>query len=431
MKNFILMILFAGLIRAQSTTWIQPGFEQTQHMWMDALNQFDGQLQPVVLADLVQVNGPFTDIQNEKLNAEIRGLVGISDTPDLVWSRVPGSTWPFWQAPNFPVRRRGASDIFSAENGKIYISWHWSHNLSEAHLEGGRFVEDVVWGQAGRADGQLGEPVSVAVTTKGDYVILERLNNRISIFNAQHVFQRAIYPTRQFPMQNPVAMTLHDGDAHWTNLRESFLVIIDADGERLVCMSLEGRILSVVKQDFPFKTYKFVNATTDYYGCVYITDTLNDCIHKFDPDLNYLVSLALTPDGELMINPTGITLDNRYGQGWFSDSTGVHYFWVGTDTLNWRTGFSTLKNAVMGAFRLTEPAYVTVSVKNESGQVLAILMEHQKFLFDTIKYKWPIPWGFDGSTVQLEVQLTPTYASRKYFTKTVKQEITIDASSNH
>jgi len=84
----------------------------------------------------------------------------------------------------------------------------------------------------------------------------------------------------------------------------------------------------------------------------------------------------------------------------------------------------------MGAFQLTEPAYVTVLLKDEAGQVLAILMEHQKFLFDTIKYKWPIPWGFDGSTVQLEVQLTPTYASRKYFTKTVKQEITIDASSN-
>lgn len=425
MKHFSSLILFVGVIWGQSTTWIQPTHEQTQRMWMDSVNQYENRIQPVVLTDLTQVNGPYKDIRYEKLNNEIRGLAGISELPDLVWNRVPGSAWPIWKPLNVPIRRRGASGIFSTDNGKIYITWRWSHNISEAHFENGQLVEDVVWGQAGRADGQLGEPVSVAVTTKGDYYILERLNNRISVFNSQHAFQRAIYPKRQFSMQNPVSLTLHDGDDHWTQVRESFLVVIDADGKRIVRMNLEGKIQAILKADFPYKNYTFKHAVTDYYGCVYVTDTLNDCVHKFDPNLNYLVSLKNAPDGRVMSNPKGIALDHRYGQGWFSDSTGVHYFWVGTDTLNWRAGFSALKNAVMGTFQLTEPAYVTVALKDGSGNLLATLIDAQKYLFDPIPFQWKIPWGFDQSKVQIEVQLTPTYASRKYFTKTVLQEVSV------
>lgn len=432
MNRFIIAFStsFVFLIGQSTTTWIAPNTDQIHLMWMDSLNQYDNHLEPAVLTDLAAVNGPFKDASGGNLNDEILGLVAVSDLPDMVWGRTPEYAWPLWKQLEIPIRRRGASSISATANGKVYITWRWSHALSEAHFEQGKLVEDVVWGQAGRADGQLGEPVGVAVSTKGTYFILERLNNRISVFNSDHKFLRAIYPTRNYPMHDPVALTLHDGDEYWTNYRDSFLVIVDADGQRLVRMGLDGKLQAVKKSDFPFENYDFKQAATDYYGCVYVTDSLNDCIHKFDQNLNYLVSINGIPDGKSFLHPRGIAVDNRFGQGWVSDSVGVHYFWIGTDTLAWRAGYSTIKKAVMGSFRLTEPAYVTVRLKDAAGNILATLVDNQKYLYTTIEYRWPIPWGFDQTTVQTEVQLTPTYASRKYFTKTVTQEIELQSGSN-
>ena len=425
MKYLLIILSAVSLIWSQTTTWIEPNPIQAHYTWMDSLNTFQDRLMPIPVAALAVVGGPFEDVNGDGLNNEIRGLVALSNLPDRVWSRIPGQDWPIWQPLKAPVRRRGATGVWTTPGGKIFLTWRWSHNISEAHVDQGELIEDTIWGTPGRADGQLGEPIGIAVTTAGEYYILERLNNRISVFDKDHNFQRASYPSRKYPMHDPVAFTLHDGNQEWTNLRESYLIVIDDNGHRMVKLDLNGTIRAVMDKDFPFEDYDFKNVTTDYYGCVYVTDSLNNQIHKFDPQLKYQVSIGAQSGDHFLKQPAGITFDNRYGQVWVSDTNGVHYYWVGTDTLNWRAGYSSLKNAVMGRFQLTEPAYVTVQIKDSSGTLLETIIDHQKNLFDPIQYSWHIPWGFKQGVINVEVQLTPTYASRKYFTKVVSQPISL------
>ncbi|MCF7798093.1 MAG: NHL repeat-containing protein, partial [Candidatus Marinimicrobia bacterium] len=295
--------------------------------------------------------------------------------------------------------------------------------ISEYSVVDGKSQMTAVWGSPGRTDGQLGEPVDITVSESGAYYILERLNNRLSIFDSDRTFQKAIYPSRKYPLHDPVALTLHDGNQFWTHLRQSFLVVIDADGGRMVKLDLSGRILAVIKPDFPFQSFEFRQVATDYYGSIYVTDPLNNAVHKFDSDLNYQVSLGTEGDNVRLHRPAGLAIDKQFGQLWVSDSLGVHYFWIGTDTLNFRAGFSQLKNAVMGRFMLTEPAYVTIQMHSSEGQLVETLIADEKKLFEPVQFQWSPPWGFAAKEVEVYVKLTPTYASRRHFTKIIKQKI--------
>ncbi len=428
MKYLLSLVLLISSILAQTTTWIAPNQKQSKLIWMDSLSQFENRLTPLRLNDVTVVPGPFQDRQGGPLMAEIRGLTGISRLPDAEWYRIPGKTWPVWRTLPVPIRRRGASGICSTPDGRVFVTWRWSHQISEGHIQKDHLVEDSVWGTPGRADGQLGEPLGIAVSTAGKYFILERLNNRISVFNSDHSLDRILYPTRQFPMRNAVAMTLHDGAAHWTNQRKSYLVVIDKDGHRLTRIGTDGNLQAVMDQKFPFKTFDFEKVATDYYGCIYVTDSLNHAVHKFDSRLHYLVTIGPKTDAGTLIDPMGIAIDHQYGQVWVSDTTGVHYYWIGTDTLDWRAGFSRFKNSVMGKFRLTEPAYVTVQIKNSAGETLAKLIDHEKYLFNAINYAWPLPWGTKDPVVTVEVRLTPTYGSRRQFSKVITQPVSLVAA---
>ncbi|MCF7802219.1 MAG: NHL repeat-containing protein [Candidatus Marinimicrobia bacterium] len=421
--KYLFPVLLISIATAQSTTWIQPNPVQSHFTWMDALDRFESHGNVVTIASLAAINGPFQDIQGEALHPEIRGLAGISPDPDGVWTRLPGHHWPEWRSLEAPPRFRGASGIWSTPAGKIFVSWRLSHTISEYSIIDGKMHMTAAWGSPGRTDGQLGEPVDIAVSVSGAYYILERLNNRISIFNSNRKFQKAIYSSREYPLHDPVAFTLHDGDQHWTHLRESFLVVIDADGKRMVKLDMTGRVLAVIDPDFPFESFEFRQVVTDYYGSIYVTDLLNQRVHKFDSELNYLVSLGPDVENVSLRNPEGIAIDNQFGQLWVSDSLGVHYYWMGTDTLHYRAGFSSLKNAVMGRFQVTEPAYVTITINNSEGELLETLVDSRKLLFESMQFEWKIPWGFKSDEVELKIKLTPAYASRRHFTKLVQQTI--------
>jgi DNA-binding beta-propeller fold protein YncE len=131
----------------------------------------------------------------------------------------------------------------------------------------------------------------------------------------------------------PTGIAVIDSNAVRNFYAEQFAVVIDNNGLRLTRLSLNGeRQVAVTARDIGLVSAEFAYCAVDYYANVYVTDRLNDQIHKFDRELRYLASFGRTGtgDGEFR-SPRGIAIGRQFGQVFISEAEGGQYYWVGLD----------------------------------------------------------------------------------------------------
>jgi sugar lactone lactonase YvrE len=279
-------------------------------------------------------------------------------------------------------------------------------------------------GQRLRQTGLLGtghvEPWDIALDGSGSIYATDRSGNRMLIYES---LTDSLPDVVELEMPRGVAAT---GSDQWASSHGAFQIVVTEDGAGLVRIT-EGEIdASASPSDCGGGIFNYVEI--DYFGNIWVTDSMSCKIHKFTSDLDYLDSWGEPGiEDHQLDHPTGIAIWNRFGQVFVAEHEGARYFWVGTDLRNVQfqpadTGFT------MSAV-ITETANVYAGVLNPDGVEVRVVYNGRASAGD-------IDFGWDGTDSRgrglpageytLQIVVEPTYSSRGYFEKTFRTVFTFN-----
>ncbi len=337
------------------------------------------------------------------------------------------------------IRFTDPRDVAVDRFGNVYVSdagtgWIMKLKLDESN----RMSFDSYLTAGSTDEGRLLEPVGLYAARDSTVYVADRLRNQVvCLSTAGRVVRR--YEGGDVGEEGifrPIDVVVLDEDEPWNFFELNVLYVIDMDGRRIQRLSIEGERQSSVTADaVGGKNARFGYLAADYYANVYVTDPDNHCIHKFDRNLRHLTSYGTegTDDGEFL-SPTGITVWRRFGQIFVADSTGVQYFWVGTDIL--APGGSDAHRAEIRtdrrgppvldiSFDITEPSEVSIHLKGVEKKDIP-LIEWRRYFPRTVRLSLPLrdidTEKLSGSTVVIRAR--PTYSSKQSFQKEV--EVPVD-----
>lgn len=220
--------------------------------------------------------------------------------------------------------------IATEENGNVFVAD--SGNDRIVHLHNPR--RTVEWVRAYTGGGGSGPPLKgpaqVGVGVNGLLFVSDPGNRRIAVVDTHDIIVRSIIPPEGAFEDGPTTIAVADGSHPWSFFRsEQAVFCADRNGRRLWKFSVGGAELE--RRDMP-PGHTAGYAAVDYYHNLWVTDTENHCVLKFDRALKHLDTFGSrgTGDNEL-IEPRGIAIWKRYGQTFIAEKQGAQYFWVGTD----------------------------------------------------------------------------------------------------
>jgi DNA-binding beta-propeller fold protein YncE len=301
-------------------------------------------------------------------------------------------------------------------NDRIVHLWNSGKELAFAASMGSR----------GRSPGRFSAPRQVALDTEGNIYVTDWGNNRIQVLG-YHGELRAVFDH----IPHPDGIAVNDTAAEWSYHKEYALYVSASDRRQILRLDERGQIAGRVEAgDTPYAEATFAYLALDYYDNVYATDPINHCIHKFDRQLNYIVSYGKkgTKHTGEFLSPRGIAIWRRFGQVLVAEKQGAQYYWIGSDLLDVELAYLPKAEVVRVSFRPTEYAYVSIEVFNGEQLVRRLW---RKVIAN------PVPKGTHwdlkddaGSRVApgaYEVRMTvePTYSSYRHFRKQIERTIEI------
>ncbi|MEO0075506.1 MAG: FlgD immunoglobulin-like domain containing protein, partial [candidate division WOR-3 bacterium] len=231
----------------------------------------------------------------------------------------------------------------------------------------------------------------------------------------------------------PTSISLIDKDDNYNYYKEDFLIVIDSDNKRIQKFSLSGQLLaSVDSRMIGLSSAYFAYSAIDYNGNVYITDMINNQIHKFDRFLNYIISIGRQGTGQVeFISPRGLFINKRFGQIFIIDEGGGQYYWLATDGFIigcFPSRLTDQQPQTTIALYLTDVSELRIEIYNEQQQLVRSLVPSTYQKPGEVLIAWD---GRDNNgqfvsvgEYTIKVILNPTYsAQRRTFSKELKTTI--------
>jgi hypothetical protein len=276
---------------------------------------------------------------------------------------------------------------------------------------GSRLVPD------GLIPGDFLEPWGVALDGAGRVYVTDREAGTLSIYESP-----ADITPDVIPLDRPSGIDVVRSEP-WFHSEESFIVAVTGGGTELV--KLQGDSVSAEVRLADCGGAAFNYPVIDFYGNVWVTDSITCMIHKFDSGLRYLSSFGGPGTGDLEFDrPTGIAVWRRFGQLFIAEAEGARYFWVGSDILD--LDISILGRELTVTGRLTEYSNVHACVESAGGETVATL-GNGRFPAGELSLSWTGNTGSRNSPApagdyRLLIEVEPTYSSRGYFSKSWEHE---------
>ncbi len=263
---------------------------------------------------------------------------------------------------------------------------------------------------AGEGIDGLQSPEQVGLDENGLIYVTDAGNRRIVVFDKNGAVQRIIEGGDEGFENGPSTIAVADGSSRWSHFRgERFLFCADRNGARLWKIGLDGNVRKTV--NLP-AGYHAAYGAADYYHNLWVTDTENHCVLKFDHNLTMLDRFGEkgTGDNQFMA-PRGIAIWKRYGQTFIAEKKGAQYYWIGADTkaLSLRLAPDT-KRMILGT-ALTEYSYVTV-FSLADGDTTTLL---KKRMIHPGPQSASFPVGKIPPGRKYIVRIEPTYSSYTYY----------------
>lgn len=170
-------------------------------------------------------------------------------------------------------------------SGNVYVSEPERHRVQKFDSTGAFIAQ---WGTSGSANGQFNSPRGIAVDAAGNVYVADSGNSRIQKFTTGGAFlaKWGTFGTGATQLKKPTALALDPtGNVYVT----------DAELKRVKAFSGAGVLLGVLEQpglglgDGQFSVFQGpAGVALDGQGFVYVSDTGNNRIHKFDTSNNYI-----------------------------------------------------------------------------------------------------------------------------------------------
>lgn len=420
MQFFLLVLLFSG----DPTTLLIPPFRHTLGIHRASkffINMFLGpNFQINDPEGIVAVRMKEGDNPNTATDDHLLTIFAVnSGTGQIVYNRGLTKVSVFGKTGDSINEFFRPKGIAANSDGEIYVADMGNNRVVKLLYRAGELTWDRVFADS------LNQPFGVAIDSKKRvYVTVHGQNpSPIIVFDS---LGNILYQW-QLDLINPTAVAVIDKDDLWNFFKEDFLVVIDKGNKRISKCNLSGRLLNRVwARTLGFAEADFAYLAIDYYANIYVTDRLNHQIHKFDRNLNYLISFGRegTGDNEFY-SPRGITIWRRFGQVFVTEAEGGQYYWLGLD--GYLVGcfpekFTLAKPGTTIAIYLTELAQVLVSIYDESGKLIRQLTPEHLQKAGEILIVWD---GRDNNskivmpgTYRIKLEIRPTYsAPKRHFKK--------------
>jgi DNA-binding beta-propeller fold protein YncE len=324
-------------------------------------------------------------------------------------------------------------DVYVADSGnnRLVRLFNPAHEL--------QFVTAI--GGPGSEPGYFKHPLQAALDSHGNVYVSDSGNNRIQVFDKENRFCYAFDAGGCLITPNGIAATDLDEKYKQYSGGENFLVVIDSADQRINKFDLQGKLLRTIRcRDFGYSQARLEYVCLDYYNQVLITDLQNNCIHKLDHDLNYIISFGRAGDEDFEFNePRGITIYRRFGQLFVAEKSGAQYYWIGTDLQD--LSVNSQNDVTSLSFKVSEPSYVSIDVLDRDGRFVKRILDN-KLLYPVTRhhFSWDgrmgkgLPRFFEqlkytqstlteyakkvpAGAYRFRLNAEPTYSSRTYFSR--------------
>lgn len=337
--------------------------------------------------------------------------------------------------------------IAANEKGDVYVADTGNNRIVKLFNPGHNLIFKKSVGEKGGSIGQFNQPHDVALDSQGDLYVADSGNHRVQVFSQdlKSIKEWGNEDSAAGELIFPTAICVTDKKHRWSFFKEDFVVVIDNDGKRVQQFDLNGKFLrGILASTFGYPESSFAYITIDYYNNIYISDTKNHCIHKFDHRLNYLTGFGRQGKGKKeFLEPRGITIHRHLGQVFVAEKWGAQYYWVGTDCFNFDVKTSPKNKNIFFEYFLTEPSFITTDILDKDKRLVTRLWA-KRFkktgkqvdawsgkiyaLADSLKEKYKISTissnfkkAPPGNYI-VKYKIEPTYSSYHYFEKNVTKE---------
>lgn len=270
--------------------------------------------------------------------------------------------------------------------------------------------------------GELLEPWDVALDGDGRIYVTDREAGSLLIYDSPE----DSLPGR-IPMDRPTGVDAVYREG-WFHGSDSYAVIITGDGSTLVKLAGGEVTAQAGLEDCGGSVFNY--PVIDFYGNVWVTDSIACTVHKFNDELEYLTSFGSPGQGDQEFDgPTGIAIWRRFGQLFIAEAEGARYFWVGADIRDIEVDALPRGLTVEGF--LTEYSDLRIRIYDGNGEEVATLADgrtpsgHFMLEWEGLAGARRVP--APGGDYVLEIDLEPTYSSRGYFSKTLEYGFSIEA----
>ncbi len=220
-----------------------------------------------------------------------------------------------------------------------------------------------------------GRPYDVCFDSENNLYVTDFDSSKIYVFSSNDSLMLAfgIEGRAYGEIYQPMGIEVIDAKASYNRNKSDFVIVTDNYGTRVSKFTRHGRFLgSVQASDLGLVEGHFLYVAIDYFGSIYITDEVNNQIHKFDHDLHYIISVGRTGTGQgEFLSPRGITIWRRYGQVFIAEQRGGQYLWLAVDgfVVGCFPGkFTSDRPGTTLAIYLTDEARIYITIMNQQGE---------------------------------------------------------------
>ncbi len=227
-----------------------------------------------------------------------------------------------------------------------------------------------------------GRPFDVCFDSKNNLYVTDFDNSKIYKYSQEDslILEFGTEGRAAGEIYQPMGIEVIDAHAPHNHYKDDFIIITDKYGSRISKFSTNGRFIgSVQNYDIGLADADFLYVAIDYFGNIYVTDEVNDQVHKFDHELRYIISVGRTGTGHgEFFSPRGISIWRRYGQVFLAEKEGGQYLWIAADGFVvgcFPEEFSHIRPGTTLAIYTTQNAKIYITVYNQLGEKVRDLIE--------------------------------------------------------